>query len=405
MPNFASNNAGQRVESLCPGPPFRIYEGDAISATLSESDGSFCDIAAASRYKLNLPVNASLFRFAATIANKTTPAYCLEKGAAGPKGLPYQSASFESLFPSLSSKQKYAVSWLLANTYPVISSDETFALAGIDPAITPPLDDNDAYAAVQAALWWVLGQITPAQTVFLDCSTGQPHPKSERLQAAVRKLTQLSLACTNERALSPGLSASPPSFSGPNLQCCGRGTLPGTPFEPYLLFDGCPDELRVASGRLLIGPFLLRSNLTELPIFSFDPVCACDKRFSALFVDYSGRPIDMPVVGQEFYLALRSPQRTLCFQITATIASHATQAFFMRDISGETRHHQHTGAAALQVPFRVSATLCICAEAPLPNDRCTPPCPCCYMLVPCAPPQRPSPAPCTCTPCRRKRMR
>ena len=38
----------------------------------------------------------------------------------------------------------------------------------------------------------LLGQIAPDEVYFLDCTTGAPHPKSDRLRAAVLKLLELA---------------------------------------------------------------------------------------------------------------------------------------------------------------------------------------------------------------------
>ena len=64
------------------------------------------------------------------------------------------------------------LAWILANAFPTVSASDTFALVGVDDKASPVLDNNDASAVVQIALWVLLGQIAPDDVYFLDCTTG-----------------------------------------------------------------------------------------------------------------------------------------------------------------------------------------------------------------------------------------
>ena len=164
------------------------------------------------------------------------------------------------------------LAWVLANAYPSISADETFALAGVDPSATPALDNNDAYAVVQIAIWVLLGQISPNEVYFLDCSTGAVHPKSDRLRAAVMNLLEKA-GSYSDTASQPPIPANTSSGSSSGgtacsgnlscgsrklIECCNKGTVPSDTAVPYLIFQGCPDQVRCVCGRLLIGPWKLR---------------------------------------------------------------------------------------------------------------------------------------------------
>ncbi|HML48808.1 MAG TPA: thioester domain-containing protein, partial [Clostridia bacterium] len=84
------------------------------------------------------------------------------------------------------------VGWIMANSYPMVTSAAMFDRLGVDWRAAPMLDDNDAYAAVSAAIWYVLGQITIDEIRFINCVGGGQHPKSERLRAAALGLIAMA---------------------------------------------------------------------------------------------------------------------------------------------------------------------------------------------------------------------
>ena len=182
------------------------------------------------------------------------------------------------------------LAWIMANAFPVVSAAQTFALAGVDANASPVLDDNDAYAAVQVSLWVLLGQINIDEVYFLDCTTGEQHPKSERLRAAVLRLLELAgmYADSVLNPTAPVAAGSGECCKTGEIDCCNTAAIPTDASEPYLVFSGCPDELRSVCGRLMIGPFLLRSNLTGPPEITIEPLCACREGFSASFADFCG---------------------------------------------------------------------------------------------------------------------
>lgn len=355
--------------------PFLIYSDTDItgSATGSDNVESYCALSTteASRYQLNRPDHNQIFAFTLTTQNQTLPTYCLDKFRDGPYGnVPYQSASFETLFPDAAQRQKIMMAWILSNAYPSVSAAETFTLAGVNAQTAPVLDDNDAYAAVQVSLWVLLGQISPDEVQFLNCGgdTGL-HPKSARLRAAVLELLQLAEAYADAASAPPPITGTSACRCGQaEIQCCNQSTLPVSANDPYLIFKGCPSEVRSLCGRLLVGPFSILSNMTGTLAITIDPICLCEKDFSASFTDFCGNPIPAPAVGEEFYLALRAPSGCLCFYVNASLPGAVMRILTMGSTS-TALNYQPIGSAVDNYEVTLSATLCVCIA--IPDGSCT----------------------------------
>ncbi|MDO4275988.1 MAG: thioester domain-containing protein, partial [Eubacteriales bacterium] len=359
----------QNKADMPPTRPFIINEGTDISGTASGNPSveSYCalDTTENSRYRLNRDDHNQIFQFFLTAQGSTRMAYCLDKFADGPYGdIPYQSTSFETLFPTATARQKKMLAWIMANTFPTVSAGQTFSLAGVDSQESPVLDDNDAYAAVQVALWVLLGQISPSEVEFLDCTSGTDHPKSQRMRAAVLRLLQLAGSYADESS-----GASPAAFSSSRkncctqdvLQCCNKGVIPGDPSTPYIIFDGCPDEVRTICGRLLIGPFRLLSSFTGIPSITVEPLCSCEDGFSASFADFCGNTIASPAIGEEFYVVVRAVRRFICFQVNASITGNVTNVVTMEP---NAQNYQPIGATFEDENTTVTASVCLCAAVP-----------------------------------------
>ena len=205
--------------------PFVINNDTGTTGTATGDDQvrNYCDLpqTEASRYHLDMPDHQYIFQFQSTVNGVTKFAYCLDKFADGPyNDVPYQSAPFETIFPNATARQKQMLAWIMANAFPVTTAHQTFALAGVDDSASPPLDDNDAYAAVQVALWVLLGQINIDAVQFLDCSTDAQHPKSARLRATVLRLLELSGQYADSV-----LSPLPPTAANSPSCCCKKGCL------------------------------------------------------------------------------------------------------------------------------------------------------------------------------------
>ena len=120
------------------------------------------------------------------------------------------------------------LAWILANAYPTVSASQTFNLVGVGDTAAPPLDNNDAYAAVQVAIWVLLGQISPSEAVFLNCSDGAAHPKSDRLNQTVLRLIEMA-GNFADTAAQPAYSYPP----GTGASCCRQEFIYCRTPEPF----------------------------------------------------------------------------------------------------------------------------------------------------------------------------
>jgi TQXA domain-containing protein len=166
-----STNSIKAVQAM--SRPFVIYTDTDLTGTATGDPEvrSYCSLPSTSesRYRLDRPDHNQIFQFRLTQGGTTRYAYCLDKFADGPyNDVPYESAPFETIFPAATARQKQMLAWILANTFPAVTAGQTFQLTGTDAAASPVLDDNDAYAAVQIAIWVLLGQIAPSEVRFLD---------------------------------------------------------------------------------------------------------------------------------------------------------------------------------------------------------------------------------------------
>ena len=352
--------------------PFIIYSGNDISGTVggNPSVESYCalDYTAASRYRLKRDDHNQIFQFFGNLlGSQNKLVYCLDKFADGPyNDVPYESRPFETLFPGATERQKEMFGWIMANAFPSVSANDTFALAGVDPTASPVLDDNDAYAAVQIALWVLLGQISLDEVYFLDCTTGDPHPKSDRMRATVLALLDLAGQYVDAESNPPeGLTASIASCCGGStfLNCCNQSTLPTDGSESYFVFQGCPNEVRTICGRLLIGPFRIQSSFAGQPQITLTPFCDCDGAYSWSYMDFCGNPIGDPAIGQEFYIALRIPGKFACFTLSASFSGTITRVIGL-EAQSTALNYQPIGTAFDDEPITLTASLCICVEYP-----------------------------------------
>jgi len=373
-----------------------IYEGTDLFSTIDAMEGtldnSFCVLpeTANSRYKFNGPEDHDTFwPFLLTTGGQTLPTYCLDHTKHGAYGdIPFQSAPAEVAHPGITIAQKNEVAWVIANTYPAVSAADTFAMVGVDAGASPSLDENDAWAAVQLALWFLLGQIPTSYIAFMDCNDPSvTHVKNDRLAATTHTLIAMAQSHASVGALPTGTGFAAPqmtkaascSTSGrcggsSDIVCCNPSTPPDDPSAPYILFEGCPDELRVVCGRLLIGPFKIVANVTGAPSISFTPFCSCDGDFTATFMDFCGNRIPTPGIGEEFYIALRDTCGPQCFTISVSIDVEQSLIVFWHDSSGDTGvDRQPFGTGWLKRTIHISSSICVCVQSPRPEPEPPPP--------------------------------
>ena len=329
--------------------------------------------------------------------------------------IPYESRPLESLLPSSDERKIKMLGWILANTFPSVSANQTFLKAEVDPMMNPVLDDNDAYAAVQLTLWVLLERISLDEVYLLDCKTGINHPKSARMRAAVIALLDLAKQYADvELSQSAVLTSSVASCCGSHafLQCYNQSIFPTDSNEPYFVFQGGPNEVRTVCGRLLIGPFCIQSGLSGKPQIKLTPFCDDDEAYSWSFMDFCGNPMEDPSIGEKFYLALRIPGKFASFTLSASFSGMITRVIGLQPQSAADGY-QSVGTAFEDESVTLTAELRICAEfteyegfdACLPCPPCPwePPCPPCPMEPPCPmcpmePPCPPCPWEPTCPP-------
>ena len=363
------------AERLVSSRPFIMYSGTDVSGTVggNPSVQSYCglDYTAASRYRLDRPDHNQIFQFFGNIlGSQNKLVYCLDKFADGPyNDVPYESRPFETLFPGATERQKEMLGWILANTFPAVSAAATFALAGVDPTAAPVLDNNDAYAAVQVSLWVLLEQIALDEVNFLECTSGETHPKSERLRITVLELLRLAGQFVDNETL-PEISIThtePCCGLTSFFSCCNNSTLPSDGSSPYLVFANCPNEVRTICGRLLIGPFRVSSSFAGQPTITVTPFCNCGEDYSVSFMDFCGNPISNPVIGQEFYIAIRTCKRFSCFTITASFTGNITRVITLEPQS-TALNYQPIGTSFEDQSITLNAELCICVEYPASSE-------------------------------------
>ncbi|MGI6004141.1 MAG: thioester domain-containing protein [Christensenellales bacterium] len=361
---------------------------------------------------------ADIYRFSVTIDGSEYPLYCV-RHAASSGDEPYQAGSPLQTLENHPQRQQDMVAWISQNAYPATSAEETFMLADVDAAAEPFLDEDDAFAAVQVAIWLSLGQIDADEAVFLDCGTGEVHPKSHRLRAAAFSLFSQAGQFAGEDAFEQPMSFDAPfgqdtsfeqgaffeqaarfeqdmpfeqdapyeqaapfeqaaSFTGDadtlreraaegaygsrdrSIFCCNAGSIPKNPYQPYIVFTNCPRKARKIRGRLVIGPFLLRSNCRGKVIISFQPLQLCKDDFSVSFVDDCGRPIARPTVGKKFYLVLKSFRSPMCFYMTASISGFV--ALQPAGNEGGPRRNQDALAGRPPSSCTAATQVCICLQ-------------------------------------------
>ncbi|MDL2205564.1 thioester domain-containing protein, partial [Eubacteriales bacterium OttesenSCG-928-N13] len=362
--------------------PFIINTSNDITGEGSgnvQDDGSpanYCHIPGAiagdSNYRRNMAPNDGIFQFYFTPDGGTQQyAYCLEKTKVGPTTpIPYETGPIDSLMAQLSERQRLMISWIIANSFPAISAQQTFINTDVDPS---GLNDYDAYAVVSTALYLVTGEVSNSAVNFLECSGDVLHPKSPRLRTSTLNLVQLAGEYADQ-VMNAQSSASAAATSAMRAQmnccsgasailCCNETSVPSDSAEPYIAFIGCPDEVRMVCGRPLIGPFVITSSFAGTPTLTFDAACMCGDVFSVSYADFCGNAISGPTLGQEFYLSIRVKRTHFCFTIGASISGTVNRVNY----AGETVvipgvDYQTLGFVTTNVPFAITVSMCVCVD-------------------------------------------
>lgn len=285
------------------------------------------------------------------------PVYCLEKGVRGAQGSPYQSAPVSQCMGQLTRDQMAGINHVLANAYPAISMEEMFVCAGVNPKAAPELTNEDAYAAVQVAIWSIIDR--PENTEegwrFYDCVSGALHPKSARLKQTVESLYRAA----QQDAMRP----QPPVALGAGCRC--------VQVSDAVLADCGPGEMREVCGKVLYGPLMVRApRAFELAI---EPLCPSWRPNGFItFVDGCGRAIESPASGQEFYLSFPRGTPASCYRLTMTVPRTVVTVAVLCNTDAPPRL-QAVAAVPEQSTQQVSGSICLCFAPPCAQcKKCEP---------------------------------
>lgn len=289
----------------------------------------------------------------------TQPVYCLEKGVKGPQGEAYRSRPISQCLSGSTPQQQARVLWILANGYPAITAAQLFACAGVDQASAPALNDNDAYAAVQVAVFSVFNPPADKESSwqFTDCTTGAIHEKSARLQKTVAYLYESAV----ERAGVRGAAAE--ARNAQSLSCC----VPPTGCESVTvgsatLYNCGPGQLSRACGKVLYGPLMVcAAEMFELSICETQPDGSrCG--FITLS-DACGGQIYEVASGQEFYLAFPPQAGCTCLQLSLMVNRTEASVAVLCDLDPQI-HLQAVGAVPIIRAVKDCECLHICYNPP-----------------------------------------
>lgn len=396
---IASLLSSPEPENSKDNTPFFDDATPPLRGTASGTLRSYCDTFPQSAYYTEAFRN--IWRFDMALDGQVArAAYCLEKGLPGPLGTGhrYQSAPIEEVFPNLSSLQSNQIAWILQNTYPVITPSELFARAGVNDAdAAPPLDENDAYAASQVALWSVFNLPALSGWVFYDCGTQIIHPKSQRLVQVVQYLYDRALA--EAQALEIPLSC--------NTDDCRADIV-----QPIACLEDCGKQaMSQMQNGWLYGPLRATSHFPFT--LTLVACCAADApTIPPIFVDEKQNPLSIPASGQLFYILFQENVRANCYHLSMRVQYPDVRALAMRDIdaSSAAQRLQSMGLYLIAAPLEETLEVCFCCFAPpeipeCPNPPSCPPCPtvcpecptCPVCPMPQCPPEKPM-QPCKCCP-------
>lgn len=333
-------------------------------------------------------------------------AYCLIRGVPAPQG-PVGNVSAAQAMPGVSEMIHRAVAWVIANA-PAPPGDDPEGTARFWNLLGINCGRGwDAYGVSQLAIWTLLGQIERNGFVFL------PPGDQDCLIVAYNRLIDIAIdyatgnlncsggggaagsgcggdggsggtgggsccgsgsSCSSSQACSS--TVIPFGCQIGRIVCCNTSRRPANTTEPFLIFVGCPNDLREYCGRVLIGPFRLAASSGGTPTITLRP-CNCCTDVAFDIVDHCGRPTT-PEVCNEFYISFRPPSPNFCFELCAEIDVTITSVYFFREPGGLSQN------MGIPIRRRVRRRTCIqvCIEL-------TPPPPPPPLLPPPPPPAPP----------------
>ncbi|MCL2811298.1 MAG: thioester domain-containing protein [Clostridia bacterium] len=341
---------------------FPCYAQGALLGSASGTQGNYCAVFPQSAYYTKSFQNIWQFSFTPDGQSKRA-AYCIQKGKTGPVhgDRRYRSVDVAHALPDTTATQRIQLAWLLQHVYPAISVAEQFNEASVNASSTPTLDENDAYAAAQIAIWSVFDPPDPANPDgwrFFACGTETIHPKSERLEQTVASLYRRSLEAAQE-IMQP-------------LPCDGSGcrvaSIPG-----IACLEVCGDQAMMQGPNgWLFGP--LRVYARQPFTLSIKASCAEEAPSAPpVLVDEAYAPISAPSSGQRFYISFPQNVWANCYHLTLRTVPSDVCAVVMQDME-EPDRMQMLGITAESKGKGEATTVCFCSYAPIACPEC-PVCP------------------------------
>jgi len=335
----------------------------------------------------------NLFPF--TFEGERGYAFCLERGLPAPDG-PSGNVSIAQALPAESPAVRRAIAFIVGNV-PAPLTDDPEGLAHFWAMLGQDCGGHwEAQAVAQMAVWTFAGGSIRGGFQFTA--------NNACLMAAYNTLMDMALAygegnleCTGsaeEAGSGCGGSGggSDGGESGCSSCCCGSRNVipfgcqigriiccntnrrPANASDEFLIFVGCPNDLREHCGRVLIGPFRLAASDGGTPEITLTPCNCCSGNITFDIVDHCGRPTT-PDICNEFYISFRPPSPNFCFELCAELEVVRTEVYFFLVPGGVYQNM----ALPLRRRIRVRTCISVCIEI-------TPPPPPPPVLIPPPPP-------------------
>jgi hypothetical protein len=334
-----------------------IIPGTVQLVGQAQGQGLYCSAAPADsryRYRFSGGRIIGIQQYGLTVEGIQANGYCLDKNRSFSAGT-YENVGPAEALGTNDLQRQLAAAWLAINGPSAEDYQHVFTLAGLTDLTG--LNDYDAFAAIQFAMWSIVSGSNLLELDLLNCGNETTHPKQERLQQAALSLAQQALAYglnPNPSGGGGGGGGGSGGFGGSGSgdfcnSCCGAGQNPcgigqigrlevcntatasSDQSEQYLIFVGCPNEVRSVCGRVLIGPFRLESSASSgTPTLSAVSCCGGGaSEISVVPATFCGEVMETPpTVGEEFYIFLRPPCCTFSLELTACMETTANAVYF-----------------------------------------------------------------------------
>jgi len=325
-------------------------------------------------YTTPLPYDTSdgaIAMFPASVNGAPAYGLCIDHGKGAPVG-PYGNISIDQALNDQTPSVKLAVSFVLANVplLPTDDASEFWEMLGLLDCYPGGLDGWDAWAVARYVVYHLLGQLSGGLNGLVYNT-----PKNDCLRAGGAALLSMALSYAGGTLDCGGVSGGGSGGAGASagagccncvcggnytcggcccppdncrcsdpcglrmgcqigtVMCCNTSTPVTDRSSTYLVFVGCPNDIRECCGRVVLGPFKLQSSNGGTPDISLVPCNGCqgaDIQLTDFCCNILSQP---PAVGEEFYIAFRPPCTRYCFDLCATMQVTSRAVYFFRSQS------------------------------------------------------------------------